>query len=94
VRRLRIDREMSRRLGDCGLSRGAVIRLHVRLRADLEDLYQLYRSLRHPQDQRLFRYLLSVADGDLMHRFFFVIDDSTSPDDLFIVDFQHECNSP
>lgn len=33
---------------------------------------------------------MAVADGESMHRFFFLIDDSTSPDDLFIVDFRHE----
>ncbi len=45
---------------------------------------------RHPDDPRFFRYSLAVADGALTHRFFFVIDDSTSPDDLFIIDFRHE----
>ena len=90
MRRLRIDSEMSRRLGECGLSRNAVIRFRVGLRDDLENRYQFFRSLRHPEDQQFFRYFLAVADGALTHRFSFVIDDSTSPDDLFIIDFQHE----
>jgi hypothetical protein len=92
MRRLRIDPEMSRRMGECGLSRNAVIRFRVALRDDLENRYQLYRSSRHPGDQQFFRYFLPVADGALTHRFSFVIDDSTSPDDLFIVDFKHECD--
>jgi hypothetical protein len=90
VRRLRIDREMSRKLGECGLSRNAVVRFRAGLRDDLENRYHLYRASRHPEDQRFFRYDLAVVDGALTHRFFFVIDDSTSPDDLFIIDFRHE----
>jgi len=90
MRRLRIDSEMSRRLGECGLSRNAVVRFRVALRDDLENRYPLFRTSRHPQDQRFFRYDLAVADGSLTHRFFFVIDDSTSPDDLFVIDFRHE----
>jgi hypothetical protein len=95
VRRLRIDKEMSRRMGECRpqLSRNAVVRFRVELRDDLEDRYHLYRSLRHPADQRFFLYSLPVADGALTHRFSFVIDDSTSPDDLFIIDFNHKCDS-
>jgi hypothetical protein len=92
MRPLRIDPEMSRRLGGCGLSRNAVVRFRTSLRDDLENDYQVYRSSRHPEDQRFFRYNLAIADGPRTHRFFFVIDDSTSPDDLFIVDFNHECD--
>jgi hypothetical protein len=90
MRRLRIDSEMSRRLGACGLSRKGALRLLVGLRDDLENRYQHYRASRHPEDQRFFRYFLAVADGALTHRFDFVIDDSASPDDLFIVDFRHD----
>jgi hypothetical protein len=67
-----------------------VVRFRVRLRDDLENRYQLFRPSRHPQDPRFFRYDLAVADGALTHRFSFVIDDSMSPDDLFIIDFRHE----
>jgi hypothetical protein len=81
---------MSRKLGGCGLSRNAAIRLLVGLRDDLERRYALYRSARHPEDEQFFRYLLSIADEAVTHRFFFVVDDSTSPDDLFIIDFRHE----
>jgi hypothetical protein len=47
MRRLRIDSEMSRRLGECGLSRNAVIRFRAGLRDDLENRYQLFGTLRH-----------------------------------------------
>jgi len=90
MRHLRIDSEMSRRLGECGLSRNAAVRFLLQLRDELENRYHLYRSARHPTDPTYFRYVLAIADGALTHRFFFVIDDSTSPDDLFIIAFQHE----
>jgi hypothetical protein len=90
VRRLRIDKEMSRRLGECGMSRNAVIRFRVALRDDLENRYQTFRQFRHPEDDRFFSYFLAVADEEATHRFWFVIDDSTSPDDLFIIDFRYE----
>jgi hypothetical protein len=81
---------MSRRLGDCGLSRTATVRFLLRLRDDLENHYQHFRSMRHPRNPEFFGYLLAVADGAVMHRFSFIIDDSTSPDHLFIIDFWHE----
>lgn len=90
MRRFRIDSEMSRKLGECRLSRNAVVRFRSNLSYDLENHYQSYRLWRHPKDQRFFLYFLSVADGASTHSFSFVIDDSTSPDDLFIVDFRHE----
>jgi hypothetical protein len=93
MRRLRIDSEMSRKLGECGLSRNAVIRFRVTLRDDLEKRYQTFRQFRHPEDDRFFSYFLAVVAGDSTHRFWFVIDDSTSPDDLFIIDFTHERDS-
>jgi hypothetical protein len=42
------------------------------------------------EDPRFFRYLVAFADGGLMHEFSFVIDDYTSPDHLFIEDFEHD----
>jgi hypothetical protein len=80
---------MSRRFGECGLSRNALVRLLAGLRDDLETLYDLYRSRRHPEEPRYFVCNLAVANGAVTHRFAFVIDDSTSPDDLFIIDFRH-----
>ena len=90
MRRLKIDPEMSRRLGECGLSRDAVPRFRTEMREDLEGRYEIYRSSRHPEDERFFIYLLAVPDGVITHRFYFVIDDTTSPDHLFIQVFRHE----
>jgi hypothetical protein len=84
---------MSRRLGEFSMSRNAAIRLRVGLRDDLENRYHHYSALRHPEDPRLFLYFLSIVDGSITHRFFFIIDDSTSPDDLFVVDFWHESDT-
>ena len=60
------------------------------MRSDLENDYQIYRVLRDEEEPRFFRYLVAFTDGGLMHHFNFVIDDSTSPDHLFIEDFEHE----
>ena len=90
MRRLRIDQEMSQRLGACGLSRNALVRFLALLRFDLESDYQFSRVTRHPADPRYFVYYLAIADTEWTHNFAFVVDDSTSPDDLFIIDFQHQ----
>jgi len=59
------------------------------LRSDPEDHYRIFCVLRDEEEPRFFRYLAAFADGGLMHEFDFVIDDSTSPDHLFIEDFEH-----
>ena len=60
-----------------------------RFASDLENHYRIYCVLRDEEEPRFFRYLVAFADGGLMHEFDFVIDDSTSPDHLFIEDFEH-----
>jgi hypothetical protein len=90
LRKLIIWPGISRRIGACGLTHEGVPVFLTRLRSDLEDHYVTYRSLRDEEDPRYFRYLLSFPDGDLLHEFEFVIDDSTSPDHLFIEDFEHD----
>jgi hypothetical protein len=59
-------------------------------RYDLEGCYQANCGLRDEEEPRFFRFLTAFADGGVMHEFEFVIDDSTSPDHLFIEDFEHE----
>jgi hypothetical protein len=63
------------------------------LRSELEDHYATYSVLRDEEEPRYFRYPLTFADGGSMHEFTFVIDDSTSPDHLFIEDFEHESHT-
>lgn len=90
MRKLIIWAEISRRIGQCGLTHEGLPVFLNGLRSDLEDRYRLYCGLRDEEDPRFFRFLTTFADGGLMHEFEFVIDDSTSPDHLFIEDFEHE----
>ncbi len=92
MRRLIIWPGISRRIGACGLTHEGLPRFLNRVRYDLENEYQLYYVHRDAEDPRYFRYPVTFADDGLMHEFDFVIDDSTSPDHLFIEDFEHEAN--
>ena len=92
MRRLIIWPGISRRIGDVGLSHTGLLVLLNGLRSDLEDHYALFCALRDEEEPRFFHYLAAFADGGLMHRFEFIIDDSTSPDHLFIEDFEHDAN--
>jgi hypothetical protein len=92
MRKLIIWPGISLRIGGCGLTHEGLLRLLNGLRSDLENNYRTYCALRDEEEPRFFRYLVTVADGGLMHEFDFVIDDSTSPDHLFIEDFEHESN--
>ena len=93
MRRLHIGPAMSRRFGGYGLSRNALVRFLATLRFDIENNYQHYHMRRHPEDPRYFTYYLAIADATITHRFYFVIDDSTTPEDLFIANLQHEQGS-
>jgi hypothetical protein len=42
------------------------------LRSDLENHYPIYCVLRDEEEPRFFRYLVTFADGGLMHEFDFV----------------------
>jgi hypothetical protein len=92
MRKLILWPGISRRIGVCGLSHEGLPRFLNRMRFDLEEDYAIYRVLRDDEDPRFFRYLVTFADGNLMHEFDFIIDDSTSPDHLFIEDFAHIAN--
>ena len=90
MRKLIVWREISQRIGQCGLTHEGLPVFLNGLRSDLEDRYQVNCGLRDEEEPRFFRFLTTFADGGLMHEFEFVIDDSTSPDHLFIEDFEHE----
>jgi hypothetical protein len=90
MRKLILWSEISRRIGQCGLTHEGLPVFLNELRSDLADHYRLYCGLRDEEEPRFFRYFMTFSDGDLMHSFEFVIDDSTSPDHLFIEDFDHE----
>ena len=90
MRKLILWPAISRRIGQCGLTHEGLPVFLNRLRHDLEDRYATHCGLRDEEEPRFFRFLLAFADGGLMHEFEFVIDDSTSPDHLFIEDFEHD----
>jgi hypothetical protein len=92
MRKLIVWPGISQRIGACGLTHEGLLAFLNGVRSDLEDHYRIYRVLRDDEEPRWFRYLVAFADGSLMHEFEFVIDDSTSPDHLFIEDFEHESN--
>jgi hypothetical protein len=89
MRRLVIDADLSRRLGQCGLSRNPLLRLLVGLRTDLEDRYQIFKGARHPDRPDFFLFNTALVDGDELHLFQFLIDDSATADHLFVEAFQH-----
>jgi hypothetical protein len=94
MRRLIIWPDISRRLGATGLTHEALLRLLNGMRSDLETHYAIYSVLRDEDEPRYFRYLVSVVDGPTLHEFDFVVDDSTSPDHVFIDDFSHTAEQP
>ena len=78
-------------VGECRLTHeGLLVFLTGLLRLG-EPLRELFR-LRHDEEPRFFHYLVTFADGGLMHEFGFVIDDSISPDHLFIEDFEYDAS--
>ena len=90
MRKLIIWPGISRRIGACGLTHEGLLVFLNGLRFDLENHYRIYSVLRDEEEPRFFRYLAAFSDAGLMHEFDFVIDDSTSPNHLFIEDFEHE----
>jgi hypothetical protein len=90
MRKLIVWPEISRRIGECRLTHEGLPVFLNRLRQDLEEHYRVHCGLRDTEDPRFFRYLMTFADGGSLHEFEFVIDDSTSPEHLFIEDFEHE----
>ncbi len=89
MRKLVLWPGISRRIGACGLTHEGLRAFLNGLRSDLEDHYRIYSVLRDEEDPRFFHYLVAFADAGMMHEFDFVIDDSTSPDHLFVEDFTH-----
>ncbi len=92
MRKLILWPGISRRLGTCGLTHEGLLALLNRLRSDLENNYRIHCPFRDQEEPRFFHYLVTISEGALMHQFDFVIDDSTSPDHVFIEDFEHESN--
>lgn len=90
MRRTVVAPEISRRIGECRLTRNGVVRLIAGLHVELPQRYVHYSRLRHPDDDRLFFFFDAFADGDRMHTFTFHVDDATSGEHLIVADFEHE----
>jgi len=90
VRRTVVPPEITRLIGECGLTRDGVVRVFTGLHGELPQRYARFRGLRHPEDDRLFFFFDAFADGDRMHTFTFHVDDSTSTEHLIVADLEHE----
>ena len=90
MRRTSIPPEISRLIGQCGLSRSGVVRVVSDLHGELPEHYPHYQSQRHPEDERLFYFFTAIADGNVLHEFTFTVDDTTSSEHLLVTDIEHE----
>jgi hypothetical protein len=90
VRRTIVSPKMSRLIGECRLTRNAAVRVLAGLYGELSQRYDIYKVFRNPEDSQRFFFFDSITDGDSMHTFTFHVDDSTSPDHLFVVDLEHQ----
>jgi hypothetical protein len=86
VRRVIVGPEISRAIGNFGLSRKALLELLLALRRDLEGHADQYRHLRDSEHPDLyFWYVLTVWDQGRPRGFRFTVDDARAPDHLFLV---------
>jgi hypothetical protein len=85
-----VPAEITRMIGQCGLTRHGIVRVLTNLHGELAVRYSRYRGLRHTEDDRLFFFFDACVDGDKMHTFTFHVDDSTSAEHLIVVDLEHE----
>ena len=91
MRRTIVPPKITRMIRDCHLTRRGGLRLFAAgLHGELREHYERYRDLRHADDDRLFFFFDAFVDGNVMHTFTFHVDDSTSAEDLIVVDFEHE----
>jgi hypothetical protein len=78
------------RIGECGLSRLALVRLYAQLHHELGNEATRFRARRHPEEPDLyFHYRIKLASGDLWHQFDFAVNDTTAPDTLFVEAVSH-----
>ena len=86
MRRTIVSPKISHMIGECHLTRNVAVRVLAGLYGELPQQYARYKVLRTPEDStrffdRRWRYDAHVT---------FHVDDSTSPDHLFVVDFEHQ----
>ncbi len=61
-----------------------------RLHADLPEEYDHFKLDRDPDDETCFRYKIEFALHNHWHEFFFRVNDTQSPDHLFVETIQYE----
>jgi len=76
-----------------GLPRDVLLDLLNHVHETLARAYEFIREKRDANDARYCNYRKVLSDElGVTHRFTFIIDDTTSPDHLFIVDLLHATN--
>src|ERR1700683_228268 len=88
-RRTRVDVEVSRLLGLCGLTRSALVQIMTFLHVLLPRRANTLRTVRDPADERQFLCSCDLFDDNGCHSFEFVVDDVTDPDRWWVVDARH-----
>jgi hypothetical protein len=71
------------------LPKEAYERVRDRLIKQLETRLEHWRARRHPEDETLFVYTLSVALGEDWHTFEFYVDDTMADTSVFVLDVVH-----
>src|SRR5881227_652030 len=89
ARKVIVEPRVSRALRACGLSREGLLRALNMVHYDLADDYPRHLGRRDPQQPDHFRYRRQMLDGNTLHEFDFGVDDSTSPDHLFVNGLDH-----
>jgi|SRR5579884_1757969 len=92
-RRTRVDVEVSRQLGLCGLDRNGLLQLLIFLHVALPRDANTLRTVRDPADDRQFLCRCDFFDANGCHSFEFVVDDVTDPDRWWVVDVRHRYRS-
>ncbi len=82
--------DVSRLLGTCGLSRAGLLQVLPFLHVDLPTRVASLRSNRNPADDRQFICRCELFDADGWHDFAFLVDDTTAPGRLFVIDVNHQ----
>jgi hypothetical protein len=85
MRKTVVPEEISKVIGSFGLSEEVLLELLGRLHTTIAEQYDLFRMDRQENDDRFYLRRMTIVDGHgRRHIFALAIDDSTSPDHLFI----------
>ena len=92
-RKVVLVRVVSSGIRKMGLPRETLIDLLTQVHGVVATAYEFFRDKRDAKDARFCQYRKIFLDEyGVQHRFTFIIDDTTSPDHLLIVDLIHAIN--